>query len=78
LSHITEAVTKITAPSIRSRKGGPPIVALTAYDYPSARMVDEAGFDMILVGDSLAQTVLGYETTLPVTLDEMMAGFGCR
>lgn len=49
-----------------------PIVSITAYDYPTARLADEAGVDFILVGDSLAQAVLGYETTLPVTVDEML------
>jgi 3-methyl-2-oxobutanoate hydroxymethyltransferase len=74
MSHLTETnIRKVTAPAIRSLKGGRQIVALTAYDYPSARLVDEAGIDLILVGDSLANTVLGYESTLPVTLDEMIS-----
>jgi 3-methyl-2-oxobutanoate hydroxymethyltransferase len=49
-----------------------PITCLTAYDYTVARLVDEAGIDMVLVGDSLAQTMLGYENTLSVTMDEML------
>jgi len=49
-----------------------PIVSITAYDYATARLADEAGVDFILVGDSLAQVVLGYDSTLPVTMDEML------
>ena len=64
---------KVTVASLRERKlRHEPITCLTAYDYPSARLVDEAGIEMILVGDSLAQAVLGYENTLSVTVDEML------
>lgn len=51
---------------------GRPIVALTAWDYAIAQVLDQSGIDLILVGDSLAMVALGYETTLPVTLDEML------
>lgn len=54
------------------KKNRDPIVMITAYDYPTAQMVDEAGVDIILVGDSLGMVVLGYENTLPVTMEEMM------
>jgi 3-methyl-2-oxobutanoate hydroxymethyltransferase len=53
-------------------KGGRKIATLTAYDYLTARYVDEAGIPLVLVGDSLGMTILGYETTLPVTMDEMV------
>jgi 3-methyl-2-oxobutanoate hydroxymethyltransferase len=65
---------RVTAPSIRSRKvarGAEPLVMVTAYDAPGARMVDESGADLILVGDSLAMVVLGYDDTLQVTVDDM-------
>lgn len=64
---------KITTASLREQKlHHEPITCLTAYDYSAARVVDEAGIDMVLVGDSLAQTMLGYENTLSVTMDEML------
>ncbi|HZQ27168.1 MAG TPA: 3-methyl-2-oxobutanoate hydroxymethyltransferase [Acidimicrobiales bacterium] len=63
--------TKLTAPAVRARKGGDPLVMVTAYDAPGARMADEAGVDLILVGDSLAMVVLGYEDTLQVTIEDM-------
>ena len=62
-----------TVPDIRARKrDGRRLVMRTAYDYPTARLLDAAGIDIILVGDSLANTVLGYDSTLPVTMDEML------
>lgn len=64
---------KITISTIQEKKQRrEPITCLTAYDYSSARLVDEAGLDMILVGDSLGMVILGYESTLPVTVDEML------
>ena len=54
------------------KQRGEKIVMLTAYDYPSARLAEEGGVDMILVGDSLGMVVLGYDSTLPVTLDDML------
>src|ERR1700741_4239424 len=71
---------KVTVPELLKRKasaaGSPEksqkIICLTAYDYPTARLLDEAGVDVLLVGDSLGMVVLGYESTLPVTLEEML------
>jgi 3-methyl-2-oxobutanoate hydroxymethyltransferase len=72
---------KVTAPGILARKSlsqnnsavtHPRITCLTAYDYPSARLLDEAGVDVILVGDSVGMAVLGYDSTLPVTLDDIL------
>jgi 3-methyl-2-oxobutanoate hydroxymethyltransferase len=63
---------KITVPAIRSMKGVSRIGMLTAYDYPSAKVVDAAGADVILVGDSLGMVVLGYPDTLSVTVADML------
>ena len=73
-------LTSMTVPAVRERKvnarsgasSTAPLVMVTAYDAPSARMADEAGVDMILVGDSVAMVVLGYEDTLQVTVDDMV------
>src|SRR5256884_664747 len=64
---------KVTAPSLRaSKERNERLVCLTAYDYTMARIVDEAGIDIILVGDSIGNTMLGYGNTVPVTLDEIV------
>ncbi len=64
---------KVTAPSLRaSKERGERLVCLTAYDYPTARIVDEAGIDIVLVGDSIGNVIFGYGNTVPVTLDEIV------
>lgn len=64
---------RVTVADLRAMKRrGERIVMLTAYDYPTARLIDEAGIPAILVGDSLGNTILGYETTIPVTLEQML------
>jgi 3-methyl-2-oxobutanoate hydroxymethyltransferase len=72
-SPLDSNITKVTMPALREMKRqGKPISALTAYDYSTARLVDEAGIDLVLVGDSLAMVVMGHENTLAVTVDEML------
>ncbi|MEO5616661.1 MAG: 3-methyl-2-oxobutanoate hydroxymethyltransferase, partial [Candidatus Eisenbacteria bacterium] len=64
---------KITAPAVQAlKRKGQPIVVVTAYDHPTARLADEAGVDMLLVGDSVGTVVLGYESTLPVTMEDIL------
>jgi 3-methyl-2-oxobutanoate hydroxymethyltransferase len=64
---------KVTAPSLRaSKERGERLVCLTAYDYTMARIVDEAGIDIVLVGDSIGNTIMGYGNTVPVTLEEIV------
>jgi 3-methyl-2-oxobutanoate hydroxymethyltransferase len=73
LTTLGEPRQKITVASLLEKKSKTePISCLTAYDYSSARLVDEAGVDIVLVGDSLAMTMLGHENTLSVTMDEML------
>ncbi|MFM9108863.1 MAG: 3-methyl-2-oxobutanoate hydroxymethyltransferase [Chloroflexota bacterium] len=63
---------KLTIPAIRARRAGPNLVMVATYDYPTARLCERAGVDMILVGDSLGMVALGYDTTVPVTLDDIL------
>jgi 3-methyl-2-oxobutanoate hydroxymethyltransferase len=76
MSHVPaagEPARPVTVPEIRSaRASGRRIVMLTAYDFPTARLLDAAGIDVLLVGDSLGNNVLGYNSTLPVTMEEML------
>ena len=73
ITPIGDPCQKVTVSSLREKKlRHEPIACLTAYDYATARLVDEAGIDIVLVGDSLAQTMLGYENTLSVTIEEML------
>lgn len=67
-------MTKITVQDIlaRKQKEKKKITVLTAYDFPTAKLVDEAGMDIVLVGDSLGMVLLGYESTLPVTMEDML------
>lgn len=70
---MTVPIEKVTTAELRRMKAeGRPITMLTAYDYPMARLVDAAGVDVVLVGDSVGNVVLGYTSTLPVTMDEMV------
>lgn len=64
---------RVTLSSLaRQKAAGEPVVMVTAYDFPSARIADEVGVDLVLVGDSAANVVLGYESTVPVTVEELL------
>ena len=64
---------KVTAPAVvEMKRRGDPVVVVTAYDHPTARLADEAGVDILLVGDSVGTVMLGYESTLPVTLEDIL------
>ena len=70
---MTEQPKKLTLPGLfKNASEGKPITWLTCYDYPTAYLQEQAGVDMILVGDSLGMTMLGYDSTLPVTMDDMI------
>src|SRR6185369_13512605 len=64
---------KITAPAVVAlKRKGEPITVVTAYDFPTARYADQAGVEILLVGDSVGTVMLGYESTLPVTMEDML------
>jgi 3-methyl-2-oxobutanoate hydroxymethyltransferase len=66
-------MSRVTTATLQEMKEqGVKSTLLTAYDYPTARLLDEAGIDILLIGDSVGNTVLGYENTLPVTMEEML------
>jgi 3-methyl-2-oxobutanoate hydroxymethyltransferase len=72
-SPLASSLTKVTMPALADMKRqAKPICALTAYDYATARLADETGIDLLLVGDSLAMVVMGHDNTLAVTVDEML------
>ncbi|MBW3631886.1 MAG: 3-methyl-2-oxobutanoate hydroxymethyltransferase, partial [Chloroflexi bacterium] len=64
--------TRLTAHDIRERKSGPRLSMVSVYDFPFARLAEEAGVDIILVGDSLGMVVQGHDSTVPVTLDDIV------
>jgi 3-methyl-2-oxobutanoate hydroxymethyltransferase len=73
MSSATGEIRKITTHTIQSMKDrGEKIATLTAYDFSMARIFDEAGIDILLVGDSASNVMAGHETTLPITLDQMI------
>jgi len=70
---MTQAVRKVSILDLQRRRDqGKPITMVTAYDYPTAKMADESGVDLILVGDTLGMVILGYDSTLPVTMEDMI------
>src|SRR5690606_26945572 len=69
---INKDIKRITTETVRSMKGKEKISMLTSYDYTLAQMVDAGGIDVILVGDSASNVMAGHETTLPITLDQMI------
>ena len=78
MSTIGKSKSNITVIKLQQKKEkGQKFAALTAYDYPTAQLVDQSGIDLILVGDSVGMAVLGYDTTLPVTMDEMVHHCKC-